>query len=64
MYIVMSITALLILVITLMLTAWFIVEYITKNYFAKDKKQPKTKEEKIWEQLKESQEDTSKNSSQ
>jgi len=59
MYIILSFTALIVLVLLTMFAAFCIVAYFTRK-----KMTTNTKEEKIWERLKENQEDISKNSSQ
>jgi hypothetical protein len=59
MYIVLTFTALILFVLLTMFAAFLIVAYFTRK-----KMTTKTKEEKIWERLKENQEDISKNSSQ
>ena len=61
MYLVLSGTLFLIMLFTIAILFIVAVSAISKA-FKKDK--TKTKEEKIWEQLKENREDTSKNSSQ
>ena len=58
MYIIFSFTALVILILLTMFVAFSIVAYFTRKKIT-----TKTKEEKIWERLKENQQDTLKNSS-
>lgn len=61
MYIVLSLIGLLILVASLMVLPFCVVMYFTRP---KKKTNKQTIEEKIWEQLKENRQDTTKNSSQ
>jgi len=58
MYIVLSFTAIVVLILLTMFAAFCIVAYFTR------KKMTINKEEKLWERLKENRQDTFKNSSQ